>query len=165
MRTRIVGMIAALAISVGFVGCIGAKIEPLDAPIDPATSLIGSTIQKRSLSDYEAYGFTGSDKHVILMSDAPIRRGDVFYHAISPGKKRIYVRVLATAHAGLPGLLDDVTFVDATIEGGKAYDITGSRSGEILTVWLEESRSKIRVSDTNVIAPRRRAAPVLLPIK
>jgi hypothetical protein len=154
--TRILTVIIAGLLA----GCASPEIESADGPIAADTVLIGETRNQRSMGDYERLLFAGVDQQRHFIPQAGFQREKNRFHRIPAGPHKVFVRVLATAHRGLPALRDGVVvFENVEFEGGRAYIINGERNGEMLDVWIEDLKTREHITSAVKIKPPRLGMP------
>jgi hypothetical protein len=151
MRRIAVGSIVLL-----IAACASPSRPTAEGPIAANMVLLGETRHERKYGDYDWLLVGGVDKRWRFLPKAPFQTEKNRFHEVSAGRHTIHVRLMATAHRGLPGLRDAwLVFENVELDGGRAYVINGQRHGEVFDIWIEDYGTKEHITSAMRILPPR----------
>ena len=152
--------IVALLLTIAVAG-FGAEIMGISVPGNVAY-LSGSS-NRRSSAHFEVYAIKGISSKISETPGEPTKSPLKGVFVAEPGDRKISVLVKASAESGLPGLKDGKVELLAHLEGGKLYSVRGTRSGDVVTVWMLDMSSQQKVS-SEVSYDLRREIFILIPV-
>jgi hypothetical protein len=152
--------IAALLVTIAVAG-FGAEIMGIAVPGDVA--YLGGWSNRRSSTHFEVYAIKGISSKASDTPGDPTKSPLKGVFVAEPGDRKVAILVKASAESGLPGLKDGKVELVAHLEGGKLYSVRGTRTGDVVTVWMLDMSSQQKVSN-EVSYDLRREVFVLIPV-
>jgi hypothetical protein len=139
----------------------GAEIMGIVVPGDVA--YLGGWSNRRSSTHFEVYAIKGISSKTSDTPGDPTKSPLKGVFVAEPGDRKVAIMVRASAESWLPGLKDGKVELLAHLEGGKLYSVRGTRTGDVVTVWILDMSSQQSVSN-EVSYDLRREAFILIPV-